>query len=308
MLNYNNHSEQTKGIIYTMGAFSAWGLLPIYWKQLNTISPMGILANRIIWSFVFVAVLLSLKKQWGKTWSLFKNLTTVLSLVLSSFIITLNWLIYIWAVNSNHVVEASLGYYINPLITVLLGILVLHERLDRWQVVSIALAAIGILILTVEFGKIPWIALSLAITFALYGLAKRLIQADALTGIALETLIMVPAGLIYLTFFQGQGAIDLGKINGWTMLLLAGSGVVTATPLLWFAQGAKTIPFATVGFIQYVSPTLSLLLGVFLYKESFSMVHVFSFSFIWTAVAIFTISRLYVVVPAGNAVKKNIKI
>ncbi|WP_425807523.1 EamA family transporter RarD [Desulfitobacterium sp. Sab5] len=303
MLNYNNHSEQTKGIIYTMGAFSAWGLLPIYWKQLNTISPMGILANRIIWSFVFVAVLLSLKKQWGKTWSLFKNLTTVLSLVLSSFIITLNWLIYIWAVNSNHVVEASLGYYINPLITVLLGILVLHERLDRWQVVSIALAAIGILILTVEFGKIPWIALSLAITFALYGLAKRLIQADALTGIALETLIMVPAGLIYLTFFQGQGAIDLGKINGWTMLLLAGSGVVTATPLLWFAQGAKTIPFATVGFIQYVSPTLSLLLGVFLYKESFSMVHVFSFSFIWTAVAIFTISRLYVVAPAGNAVK-----
>lgn len=301
MLNHNNHSEQTKGIIYTLGAFCAWGLLPIYWKQLNTISPMGILANRIIWSFIFVAVLLSLTKQWGKTWSILKNRSTVLSLVLSSLIITVNWLIYIWAVNSNHVVEASLGYYINPLITVLLGIFVLHERLDRWQVVSIALAAIGILILTVEFGRIPWIALSLAITFALYGLAKRLIQADSLTGLALETLIMVPAGLVYLTFFQGQGAS--GQINGWTMLLLAGSGIVTATPLLWFAQGAKTIPFATVGFIQYVSPTLSLLLGVFLYKESFSMTHLLSFGFIWTAVAIFTISRLYAVSPAGNAVE-----
>lgn len=302
MLNYNNHSEQTKGIIYTIGAFSAWGLLPIYWKQLNTISPMGILANRIIWSFIFVAVLLSFKKQWGKTGSILKNRVTVLSLTLSSFIITVNWLIYIWAVNSNHVVEASLGYYINPLITVLLGILVLHERLDRWQVISIVLAAIGILILTVEFGRIPWIALSLAITFAFYGLAKRLIQADSLTGIALETLIMVPAGLIYLAFFQGQGAIALGHINSWTMLLLAGSGIVTATPLLWFAQGAKTIPFATVGFIQYVSPTLSLLIGVFIYKESFSMTHLLSFGLIWTAVAIFTISRLYVVSPAGNTV------
>lgn len=302
MSDRNNHSEQTKGIIYTLGAFSAWGLLPIYWKQLNTVPAMEILVYRIIWSFIFVAILLSIKKRWGKALAIFSNCSTFFSLVLSSLIITVNWLIYIWAVNSSHVVEASLGYYINPLITVLLGIFVLHERLDRWQVVSIALAAMGILILTLEFGRIPWIALSLAITFALYGLAKRLIQVDSLTGLALETLIMVPAGLVYLLVLQGQGTSAWEHANVWTMVLLAGSGIVTATPLLWFAQGAKTIPFATVGFIQYVSPTLSLFLGVFLFKESFSMMQLLSFGFIWAAVALFTISRLHVV-PDGRAIK-----
>lgn len=302
MSDRSNHSEQTKGIIYTFGAFSAWGLLPIYWKQLNTVPAMEILVYRIIWSFIFVAILLSIRKQWGKVLSIFSNRSTVFSLVLSSLIITVNWLIYIWAVNSSHVVEASLGYYINPLITVLLGIFVLHERLDRWQVISIVLAAIGILILALEFGKIPWIALSLAITFALYGLAKRLIQVDSLTGLALETMIMVPAGLVYLLVLQGQGASAWEHASVWTMVLLAGSGIVTAIPLLWFAQGAKTIPFATVGFIQYVSPTLTLFLGVFLFKESFSMIHLLSFGFIWAAVALFTISRLHIV-SDGKAMK-----
>lgn len=285
---------QKNGIFYAFAAYTAWGLLPVYWKAIQAVPAREILAQRILWSFVFVALLLILKKQWGNARAVLRDKSKLFGLILSSLLITSNWYIYIWAVNSNKVVEASLGYYINPLLTVLLGIVVLRERMDRWQIVSLLLAAAGVIILTLEYGKIPWISLSLATTFALYGLAKRLVQVDSLLGLALETAVVVPVALIYLSMVQVRGTGVIGHSGSLTILLLLGTGIVTATPLLWFAHAAKTVPFSTMGFIQYVSPSLSLLLGVFLYHEEFTSAHAMSFGVIWIALAVYSVSRFTV--------------
>lgn len=288
-----DHNQSPKsGIFYAFAAYTAWGLLPVYWKAVQVVPARQILAHRIFWSFVFVALLLIVRKQWGAAREVFRDKLKVSGLILSSLIITSNWFTYIWAVNSNKVVEASLGYYINPLLTVLLGVVVLHERMDRWQVISLVLAALGVLILTVEYGKFPWIALCLASTFALYGLAKRLVKVESAMGIALETAVMVPVALMYLAMVQVKGEGVIGQTGILTLLLLMGTGVVTAIPLLWFAQAAKRVPFSTMGFIQYISPTLSLLLGIFLYQEEFTAAHVFSFGMIWIALAVYSVSRV----------------
>lgn len=293
--------SQKKGVFYAFAAYTAWGLLPVYWKALQVIPAREILAHRILWSFAFVALLLILKKQWGNAKAVLRDPSKLFGLILSSLLITSNWYIYIWAVNSNKVVEASLGYYINPLLTVLLGVVVLRERMDKWQIVSLVLAAAGVLILTLEYGKIPWISLSLATTFALYGLAKRLVQVDSLLGLALETAVVVPVALIYLSTVQVRGAGVMGPSGSLTMLLLLGTGVVTAIPLLSFAQAAKMIPFSTMGFIQYVSPSLSLLLGVFHYHEEFTTAYALSFGAIWIALAVYSVSRFTVA-------RKNLKV
>lgn len=289
-----HNSSQKNGVFYAFAAYTAWGLLPVYWKAIQAIPAREILAHRILWSFVFVASLLLIKKQGGNARAVLRDKSKIWGLILSSLLITSNWYIYIWAVNSNKVVEASLGYYINPLLTVLLGVVVLRERMDRWQVVSLLLAAAGVLILTVEYGKIPWVSLSLATTFALYALAKRLVQVDSLLGLALETAMVVPVALIYLSGVQVSGAGVIGHSGSLTLLLLLGTGIVTATPLLWFAQAAKMVPFSTIGFIQYVSPSLSLLLGIFLYHEEFTSTHAMSFGVIWIALAVYSVSRVAV--------------
>lgn len=285
------------GVLYAFAAYIAWGLLPVYWKTLQAVPAREILAHRIVWSFAFVTILILLKKQWGNMSSVLRNRSKVLGLVLSALLITTNWYIYIWAVNSNKVVEASLGYYFNPLLVVLMGIIVLGERIDRWQIVSLVLAALGVLILTLEYGKIPWVSLGLAVTFALYGLAKRLVQVESLTGLALETAVVMPIALLYLWVGVDGGVMGSGVTSdsgGLTLILLMGAGIVTATPLLWFAQAAKSVSFATIGFIQYLSPTLSLLLGVFVYHEEFTATHAWSFGFIWLALAVYSISRIVV--------------
>lgn len=290
----DQNSSQKNGVFYAFAAYTAWGLLPVYWKALQSVPSREILAYRILWSFVFVASLLLFKKQWGSAKVVLRDKSKLYGLILSSLLITSNWYIYIWAVNNNQVVEASLGYYINPLLTVLLGVLVLRECMDKWQIVSLALAAAGVVILTLEYGKIPWISLSLATTFALYGLAKRLVRVDSLLGLALETAVVVPVALIYLSSVQASGAGVIGNSGSLTLLLLLGTGIVTAIPLLWFAQAAKMVPFATIGFIQYVSPSLSLILGVFLYHEEFTTAHALSFGVIWIALAVYSVSRVAV--------------
>ncbi|MEL1135894.1 EamA family transporter RarD [Desulfitobacterium sp. THU1] len=280
------------GVLYAFAAYIAWGLLPIYWKTLQGVPAREILAHRIVWSFAFVAILILLKKQWGRIGIVLRDRSKLFGLLLSALLITANWYIYIWAVNSNKVVEASLGYYFNPLLVVLMGIIVLGERIDRWQIVSLILAAIGVLILTLEYGKIPWISLGLAVTFALYGLAKRLVNVDSLLGLALETAVVTPIALIYLLVGVNGGGV-IGGTGVSTMLLLMGTGIITAFPLLWFANAAKSVPFATIGFIQYVSPTINLLLGVFVYHEEFTATHAWSFGFIWVALAVYSISRIF---------------
>ena len=283
-------SEEQKGIWYAIGSYVVWGTLAVYWKWLKEIPSGEILAHRVFWSFLFVFVLLMLGKRLAQVKEVLAVRKNAYMVLISGFLISVNWFLYIWAVNHDQVIEASLGYYINPLLSFALGVIVLREGMNRWQFISILLAAVGVLILIIEFGNIPWIALSLATTFALYGLTKKLVQLDSLITLGLETLMVFPFALGYLFFLQSTGTSSLGQISLITFILLACSGAFTAIPLFWFAQAAKRLPYTTISFIQYISPTISLILGIFLFKESFTWVHLVSFGFIWLALIVYSIT------------------
>ncbi|WP_062232158.1 EamA family transporter RarD [Fictibacillus sp. FJAT-27399] len=288
-------TEQSIGIWYAALSYLMWGFLPLYWKPLQSVESGDVLAHRILWSFVFmILVILFMKKTssfFSNLQSLFlqkKNFFAVLS---SSLLISANWLMYIWAVNNNHVVEASLGYYINPLVSVLLGIIVLKEKLNYWQIVSFGVALVGVGLLTFQYGKFPWIAVSLALSFGLYGLTKKMGSYDSILGLTYETMFVAPLALIYIVFAQQKGTEAFAAQNSTVTLLLMGAGIVTAIPLLCFAQGAKRISLSMIGFLQYIAPTIMLILGVFLYHEDFSNTRLFSFILIWMALVIFSISK-----------------
>ncbi|KIL53218.1 transporter [Jeotgalibacillus alimentarius] len=289
-------NEERKGIIYTALAYTLWGLLPLYWKFVQHVSADEILANRIFWSFWFMLVLLIVTKQFNyfkrEALSLFKRPKLFAALVAASILISINWFVYIWAVNSEQMVEASLGYYINPLVSVLLGVFILKEVLSKAQVVSFILALIGVLILTISYGEFPWIAFALAFSFGLYGLVKKVLRVNAAVGLTLETLTIMPIALIYLAYLQQVDLLSLFHVSLTTDFLLLGAGAVTAVPLLLFANGAQRIPLFMVGFLQYIAPTLTLILGVFLYGEPFSLIDLISFVFIWLSLTVFTLSRV----------------
>ncbi|WP_044339430.1 EamA family transporter RarD [Rossellomorea aquimaris] len=284
------------GIIYTAFSYFLWGILPIYWKWLNHVSAYEILANRIFWSFWFMLLFLFVSKRWKDFQAYIKTSLTkkkqLFALLLASLLISMNWFIYIWAVNTNQMVEASLGYYINPLVSVLLGVFILKESLSKAQIVSFGLAAVGVLILTISYGDFPWIAIGLAFSFGLYGLAKKLIQVESSIGLTLETMTIAPVSLLYLGYMYNEGSMSLFHVSLGTDLLLMGAGAVTAIPLLFFSKGAQQIPLYMVGFLQYIAPTLTLILGIWVYNETFSFTHLISFMFIWLALTIFTASRV----------------
>ncbi|MBS3819788.1 EamA family transporter RarD [bacterium] len=283
--------QEVIGTWYAIAAFTAWGLLPLYWKALKAVPTSQILGHRIIWSFVFLALFNTLKKRWPRVKSTYLHRSNRFSSLMSGFIIGSNWFIYIWGVNSNQVVEVSMGYYINPLLTVLLGILVLKERLKFWQTISFILAFIGVAYMTFQYGRIPWIALSLAFTFGFYGLIRKTSRVGSLTGLTAETAILSPLAIFFLGFKGIEGTSAFGQASVSIHLLLIGAGIATATPLLWFARGARRISLSTVGFIQYLSPTLQLLLGVFVFKEPFTTTHGVSFTLIWVALIIYSLSN-----------------
>ncbi|MCM3719314.1 EamA family transporter RarD [Fictibacillus phosphorivorans] len=289
------YSEQTKGAWYAATAYLIWGVLPLYWKPLDQAGSGEILAHRIFWSFVLMlAVMFILKRSKDLKRDLkilFSSKKQLFSVFIASILISGNWLMYIWAVNNDHVLEASLGYYINPLVNVILGMAVLKEKLNSWQLVSFVIAACGVFLLTWEYGKFPWIALSLALSFGLYGLAKKRGSFDSLTGLTLETMFVVPAAFAYLVFLQWNGTGTFITAGITTTVLLWGAGVVTALPLVLFALGVKRITMTMTGFLQYIAPTLMLLLGVFLFHETFTGIHLVSFTLIWLALLIFTISK-----------------
>ncbi|WP_079510061.1 EamA family transporter RarD [Mesobacillus jeotgali] len=291
----NNRTEQQAGVLYAAFSYIIWGILPVYWKLLQHVSADEILANRVFWSFFFVAFILIVNKKWGlftKTFrGLAQNKKQLAALFIASMLISINWFIYIWAVNTDQMIEASLGYYINPLVSVLLGMIFLKERLTLLQYMSFLLAAIGVLIMATSYGQFPWIALSLAVSFGLYGLAKKLIKVDSAVGLALETLVVMPLAAIYIGYLIFQGTNSLFSGSWTTTLLLAGAGAATAVPLLFFAKGAQRIPLATLGILQYIAPTLTLMLGVFVYHETFSTVHLLAFTFIWSALILYSLSR-----------------
>jgi chloramphenicol-sensitive protein RarD len=282
------------GVLFALLAYTVWGILPLYWKLLSEVPASEVLAHRIIWSFVIVIFLIMLKKNWTE---LRQNWRHVLSskkqmaaLLSSAALISGNWLTYIWAVNSNRVIETSLGYYINPLLSVLLGVIVLKERLTLWQTLSFFLAAGGVAVATIHYGQIPWISLVLAITFALYGLAKKVLDMDSLSGLAFETLFALPFALIFVIgmWFTGQSRFGFDPVIS---LLLIGAGAATALPLLWFALAAKRISLSTLGFIQYVAPSITLCLGIFVFNEPFTLWDFISFALIWIALALYSLSR-----------------
>ncbi|MBT2684008.1 EamA family transporter RarD [Bacillus sp. ISL-37] len=291
----DKRTEQQAGVLYAAFSYILWGFLPVYWKLLDHVNADEILANRVFWSFFFIALILVLNKKWrlftGTLLGLAQNKKQLAALAVASMLISINWFMYIWAVNSDQMIEASLGYYINPLVSVLLGMVFLKERLSMLQYVSFALAAIGVLIMTISYGQFPWIALSLAISFGLYGLAKKLIKVDSAVGLALETLVVMPLAAIYIGYLLNQGTNSLFAGSLSTTLLLAGAGAATAVPLLFFAKGAQRIPLATLGILQYIAPTLTLILGVFVYHETFSTIHLLAFTFIWSALILYSLSR-----------------
>lgn len=283
--------ENLTGLLYGIMAYIAWGVLPLYWKLLKVIPASEILVHRIFWSFIFVSLLLMFSQDWKKVKKVAHNKKKLIIIFLASLIISGNWGIYIWAVNTQQVVEASMGYYINPLVVFLFSVVILKEKLNKWQFLSIALAAVGVIIITTQYGKVPWIALGLAISFASYGLLKKLLKVESMVGLALETAIIAPFALVYILFLQWQGTGAIGRIPWLTLLILIGSGIVTATPLLWFAMAAQRIKFSTIGFLQYIAPSISLFLGVVIFKEPFTPTHLLSFAFIWLALIIYSLSN-----------------
>ena len=274
------------GIWYALGAYVLWGLFPIYWKWLHHVSPLQVIGHRIGWSFILLIIVILATKQWTKFRSTLNRRVLGVYLI-AGLLLSFNWLIYVWGVNTEHVVETSLGYFINPLFSVLLGMIFLKERLRPLQWLPIGLAAAGVIYLTWTYGSLPWIALGLTFTFGFYGLVKKLSPLGSLYGLTLETgLVFLPA-LGYLIFVEAAGDGAFGHTGVVSNVLMVGAGAVTTIPLLMFASAAKRIPLTMVGIMQYIAPTLQFLLGVLIYKEPFTTTSLIGFSLVWIALIVF---------------------
>jgi len=281
---------QGPGAFAAVGAYLIWGLFPLYWSLLGDVPTVQVLAHRAVWCAACVWLYLAVTAQ-GRWWRGVPP-RVVLTLAVTATLISVNWGLYIYGVNSGHVVETSLGYFINPLVNVLLGVVVLRERLGAWQWVAVALAALGVGYLTLELGAVPWIALTLAMSFGLYGLLRKLTPVDAVRGLALESTLVLPIAIAYLLFceWRGIGAFAHGS-TGRDLLLIAG-GAVTAVPLVLFAYGARRVSLSSLGLLQYVAPTAQLLLGVFAFHETFAAPQFLAFGCIWLALLLAMVDNL----------------
>jgi chloramphenicol-sensitive protein RarD len=280
------------GVLSAGCAFFMWGVFPLYLKTLKAIPPLEILSHRVFWSFVMLALILTLRHQWGWITSIKKNPRITAAFIASASMLAINWVVYIWSINHDRIVDASLGYFIAPLFNVLFGVM-LGERLRLWQWISVGLAATGVAWLTISAGQLPWIGLTLAFTFGLYGLLRKTASLGALEGLTLETLVMLPLSALFLLLPESgssQAFVNAG-IN--TSLLLIAAGPVTAIPLLLFAYGARRIPLSLVGILQYIGPTIQLLLGIYLYNEAFSSTKLIGYGLIWCALGLYSIESLW---------------
>jgi len=282
-----------RGLAAGATAFTIWGLFPLYLYPLREVHATQIIAHRIAWSCLFILLWMLARGELGRLPGIFARPALLARLALSAALITSNWLVYVWGVTHGHVVDTSLGYFINPLVNVLLGVLVLHERLNSRQWLAVALAATAVAYLTWLAGHPPWIAGTLAITFSLYGLVRKVISVDALPGLATETLLLVPFALAYLIACAYAGSGAFGHSTMSVNLLLIGSGLATAVPLFLFAYGARALPYSTVGVLQYIGPTLQLLCGVLVLHEAFTPARAVGFALIWAALAIYAADGLW---------------
>ncbi len=280
-----------KGVLYGIAAYAIWGIFPLYWKFLTGVPSLQIMTHRIVWSFVFVALLVGLRRDWPAIRRAL-SLRTAGVYLLAGSLLAVNWLVYIYSVNAGFIVESSLGYFINPLVNVLLGVVFLRERLRPLQWVPVGMAAAGVLYLTLSYGQLPWIALVLAFTFGLYGLFKKLAPLGSLQGLTLETALIFLPALGYLLAMEANGTGSFGHVSLLQNALLALTGIVTAIPLLLFSEGARRIPLTIMGILQYLSPTMQFLFGVLVYHEPFTPQRVIGFSIIWVALILFTVESL----------------
>ncbi|WP_105214610.1 EamA family transporter RarD [Pseudoalteromonas sp. T1lg22] len=284
----SSHPEQKKGMLFAASAFVMWGFAPVYFKQLLQVPALEILVHRIIWSVLFLLVIVALAKQWHKVQAIIAKPKYLSMLLLSASLLGFNWWLFIWAVNNDHMLDASLGYYINPLLNVLLGVTFLGERLRRWQLAAVALAVTGVLIQVLSFGSFPVVAFALAGSFAIYGLIRKKMPVESLPGLLLEALILLPAALIYWYLMTPTASSDLTS-NSWQLnLLLISAGVVTTLPLLCFTAAAKRLQYTTIGFFQYIGPSLMFMLAVLFYGEVFDVQRMITFACIWVALVIFS--------------------
>lgn len=296
---------EKSGVLWAGGSYIIWGFMPIYWKSLEHVTSVEILVSRVVWAFILTLLLILVMKN-GRylkedLQTLWRSQRNFWGLFGASALVSTNWFIYIWAVNHGYIVQTSLGYYMNPLISVLLGVFFLKEKLSGAQKVAFLLAATGVSILTLSYGVFPWLAFVLAATFAVYGLIKKQIKLDALRGITIETLFITPFALLYYIWLFVDGRAVFFQVDVRTDVLLILTGVATALPLVMYAKGVQRIPLYMAGFLQYIAPTIMLFLGVVVYHETFGKIDLLSFSFIWSALLLFTVSRVLEVLKA----KKN---
>ncbi|MFN1535517.1 EamA family transporter RarD [Vibrio jasicida] len=281
-----------QGVLLAVGAYTMWGIAPIYFKSIAEVSPLEILSHRVFWSFFLLAALLHFGRQWRSVRDIIKNKTKMMYLISTAILVGANWLIFIWAVTSNHMLDASLGYYINPLINVLLGMVFLGERLRKLQWFAVVLAACGVLVQLIVFGSVPVVAIALAMSFGFYGLLRKKVSVEAQTGLFIETLVMLPAASIYLFFIASTPTSNMFE-NPWQLnTLLIAAGVITTLPLLCFTGAATRLKLSTLGFFQYIGPSLMFLLAVLIYGEPFTSDKAITFAFIWGALVIFSFDGL----------------
>jgi chloramphenicol-sensitive protein RarD len=285
--------EDRSGLIAGVAAFATWGLIPVYWKLLSNLPASEILAHRFVWTTLFLAVLLSWQHRWPEVRQATHSRRALLYCFASGLAISINWLFFIWAVNVGRVIETSLGYFMTPLVNVLFGAIFLRERLTRWQFVSVMLALVGVLNLTFGYGRFPWLALILCISFGLYGLLRKKSGVRPIPGLFLETTLLTPLAAGYLLYLQRAGTSTFGSAPWSLALILISTGVVTGLPLVWFGHAARHLRMTTVGFLQYLAPSCSFFLGVYLYHEPFTRAHLITFTFIWVALVIFTVEAIW---------------
>jgi chloramphenicol-sensitive protein RarD len=284
--------ERRPGIAAGLGAYLLWGLFPLYFPLLEPAGGLEIVAHRVLWSLLFVGLLLTVLRRWPLVRAVVTDRRRLAVLAGAAALIAVNWLVFVYGVNSGHVVETSLGYFINPLVSVVLGVVVFAERLRALQWVAVAIAAVAVVVLTVDYGRPPWIALTLAVTFGLYGLMKKIVRVEAAPGLFVETALVAVPAAVFLAVLHGQGEAAFGSAGTGHALLLAASGIATAVPLLLFAAAARRIPLSTVGLLQYVTPSMQLAIGVFVYGEPMPAARLAGFVIVWIALAVFTVDMV----------------
>ena len=284
--------ERRRGVLSGLGAYALWGLFPLYFPLLEPATGLEIVAHRVLWSLLFIGLLLVALRRWSHVRAAVTDRRTLLVLAAAAVLIATNWLIFVYGVNSGHVVETSLGYFINPLVSVVLGVVGFSERLRPLQWTAVGIATVAVAVLTVDYGRPPWIALSLALTFGLYGLMKKLVRVEAAPGLFVETALVALPAAVVLGVLHGAGSGTFAQVSTAHALLLVSSGAATAIPLLLFAAAARRIPLSTVGLLQYLTPLMQLSIGVFVYDEPMPPARLAGFAIVWLALAVFTADML----------------